>query len=154
MLKHRYIFTTLTEMSDLPHLCKLWKTRLFSPTDTMVTYDSDTDRALIRKRYMSIRACLHVPSSSLRRVRHCVYVRSTEKMGSVCNLPVKWAISIGTMLNCDGDGHGHGDGDGTCKQALSLTSGFHGVLQHKSDVRGRTICVEFDSQNPTLRLEI
>ena len=73
-------------------------------------------------------------------------------MGSVCNLPVKWAISIGALLNFDGDGHGHGDG--TCKQALSLTSGLHGVLQHKPDVRGRTIRVEFDPQNPALRLEI
>ena len=25
-------------------------------------------------------------------------------MGSVCNLPIKWPISIGTMLNFDGDG--------------------------------------------------
>ena len=75
-------------------------------------------------------------------------------MGSVCNLSVKCAISIGTMLNFDGDGHGHEDGDGTCKQTLSLTSGLHGVLQHKPNVRGRTIRVELDPQNPALRLEI
>ena len=42
-----------------------------------------------------------------------------ERMRPVPNLPVKWSISIGTILNFDGDGHD--DGDGTCKQALILS---------------------------------
>ena len=41
-----------------------------------------------------------------------------EKKGSVPNLPIKWSISIGIMLNfdCDGDG----DSDVTCKRSLIL----------------------------------
>ena len=44
-----------------------------------------------------------------------------ERMSSVPNLPIKWSISIGTMINRDGDGDGHGDSDSdsTCKQAFS-----------------------------------
>ena len=42
-----------------------------------------------------------------------------ERMGSVPNLPIKWSISIGTMLNFDSDGHGHNDGDSTYKQAFT-----------------------------------
>ena len=40
-----------------------------------------------------------------------------DRMGSVPILPVKWTVTIGTMINVDGDGHGHVHG--TCKQALT-----------------------------------
>ena len=45
-----------------------------------------------------------------------------DRMGSVPILPVKWTVTIGTMLNFDGDGDGHRDGDGTCKQTLKVCS--------------------------------
>ena len=40
--------------------------------------------------------------------------RLTDRMGYEPNLSVKWSVTIGTMLNCDGDG----DGDSMCKQAF------------------------------------
>ena len=86
-------------------------------------------------------------------VRHSFHVSLTEKMVSVYNLPHQMGhFHWHNVKKFDGDGHEHGDGDGTCKQALSLTSGLHGVLQYKPNVRSRTIRVEFDPQN--LRLEI
>ena len=43
--------------------------------------------------------------------------RWTNRMGTEPMLPIKWTVTISTMLYFDGDGHGHGDG--TCKQVIT-----------------------------------
>ena len=72
----------------------------------------------------TLKVCLHVPSPcpcpspSLCPSKFIIVSmemdRLMDRMGSVPILPVKWTVTIGTMLNFDGDGHG----DGTCKQTL------------------------------------
>ena len=39
--------------------------------------------------------------------------RLMDRMGTEPILPVKWSVSIDTMINFDEDRDGHGDGDGT-----------------------------------------
>ena len=60
--------------------------------------------------------------------------RSIERMGSVPSLPVKWFVSIRTMLNFDGDGHRQGDG--MCKRAFRNSS-YHVVIDGDGGVLGR-----------------
>ena len=45
-------------------------------------------------------------------------------MGTEPILPVKWSVSINTMINFDGHGDGDGDGHGKCKQTFRLRSRF------------------------------
>ena len=61
--------------------------------------------------------------------------RLIERMGSVPNLPVKWFVSIRTMLNIDGDGHRQRDG--TCKRAFRSRRSYHVVVDGDGGVLGR-----------------
>ena len=69
-------------------------------------------------------ACLHVPSPSpcpSPSKFNIVPMEMDRLMAEwVTILPVKWTVTIGTMLNFDGDGDGHRDGDGTCKQTFTV----------------------------------
>ena len=51
-------------------------------------------------------------------------------MVSEPTLPIKWSVTIGTMINCDGDFDGHGYVDNTCKQALMLTKFKYWTLEN------------------------
>ena len=66
-----------------------------------------------------VRTCLHVPSPSPCPSPSKFTIvpmetdRLTNRMGTEPIPPVKWSISIDTMINFDEDRDGHGDGDGT-----------------------------------------
>ena len=52
-------------------------------------------------------------------------------MGTEPIQPVKWSVSIETMIHFDGDGDGDGHGDGTCKQTLFQSVGVsRGYTDH------------------------
>ena len=73
---------------------------------------------------MSLKVSLHVPSPSPSPVKFTL----TDRMGSEPNLPVKWSITIGTMINFDG----YSDGHGTCKHLKTKPINWHmfGLFYH------------------------
>ena len=64
----------------------------------------------------------------------------SDRMGTEPILPVKWFVSIDTMINFDRDRDG--DGDGNCKQALIPAQPDTKTDTHKLKQKPIGICVD------------